>query len=124
MRRVLALSRLFSGPVLATLTTVVCVQPCHAQTTQGPDFLFGKPRGTVAIRSGRLMARAGSDLFDFVEKQLTVDRKDFNAPSLGLDLDIQVTPRVTAVAGLDFSRSMTASEYRNFVDNNRLPIEQ
>jgi len=122
MRRVVALSRFFPALVLAMVA--VGVQPCHAQTAQGPDFLFGKPHGTVAIRSGRLMARAGSDLFDFVEKQLTVDRKDFNAPSLGLDLDLQVTPRVTAMAGLDFSRSTTASEYRNFVDNNRLPIEQ
>jgi hypothetical protein len=106
------------------LVLLAVVPPCSAQTAQNPDFLFGKPHGTVAIRSGRMMARAGSDLFTFVQNQLTVDRKDFNAPTLGLDLDIDVTPRITAVAGFDFSRSTTASEYRNFVDNNRLPIQQ
>jgi opacity protein-like surface antigen len=98
--------------------------PCRAQSAQSPDFLFGKPHGTVAIRTGRMMASAGSDLFTFVQDQLTVDRKDFNAPALGLDLDLALTPRVTAVAGFDFSRSRTNSEYRDLVDNNRLPIQQ
>jgi len=95
--------------------------PCSAQNA---DFLFGRPHGTVAFRTGRMMARAGSDLFTFVQGQLTVERKDFNAPALGLDLDLAIAPRATAVAGFDFSRSQTASEYRNFVDNNRLPIQQ
>src|SRR5436190_23904538 len=89
--------------------------PCSAQNAQNADFLFGKPHGTVAIRSGRMMARAGSDLFTFVQDQLTVNRKDFNAPAVGFDLDMAITPRATAVAGFDFSRSRTNSEYRHFV---------
>jgi hypothetical protein len=104
---------------LALLLAVA--RPCSAQD---PDFLFGPPRGTVAIRSGWMMARARSDLFTFVSDQLTVDRKDFNAPAVGLDVDIALTPRATAVVGFDFSGSTTNSEYRNLVDNNRLPIKQ
>jgi hypothetical protein len=103
------------------LALLAIATPCSAQNA---DFLFGKPHGTVAIRSGRMMARAGSDLFTFVQDQLTVDRKDFNAPAIGFDLDVAVTPRVTAVAGFDFSRSRANSEYRNLVDNDRLPINQ
>src|ERR1051326_6628708 len=104
MRSLLAL---FIGPACV----LACAGPCSAQTTQRPDFLFGQPHGTVAIRTGQMRARAGTDLFTFVQSQLTVDRKDFNAPTLGLDLDIAVTPRMTAVAGFDFNRSITNSEY-------------
>ena len=98
--------------------------PCSAQTAQHPDFLFGRPHGTIAIRSGRMMARAGSDVFTFVQDQLTVNRKDFNAPTVGVDLDMAITPRATAVAGFDFNRSLVNSEYRHLVDNKRLPIKQ
>lgn len=125
MRSVLAHSAAEAAPyIFLTGVLLAIAQPCRAQSVQSPDFLFGKPHGTVAIRSGRMMARGGSDLFTFVQKQLTVDRKDFNAPAVGIDLDLAITPRVTAVAGFDFSRSQKASEYRDLVDNNRLPIQQ
>jgi hypothetical protein len=106
---------------LSVAVLMFAVAPCSAQT---PDFLFGQPRGMVSIRGGLMSARAGSDLFTFVSDQLTVDRKDFNAPAVGFDVDVALTPRTTVVAGMDFSRSRVASEYRNFVDNNRLPIQQ
>ena len=95
-----------------------------AAGAQSPDFLFGHPRGAIAVRTGWVMARAGSDIYTFVENQLTVNKKDFNAPGIGFDGDIALTPRLTAVAGFDFSGSGTNSEYRNLVDNNRLPIKQ
>jgi len=110
--------------VFAFVLLLAVIRPCSAQTAQNPDFLFGKPHGLIAFRSGWMMPRAGSDLFTFVQQQLTVDRKDFNAPAIGFDVDIALTPRATAVAGFDFSRSRANSEYRNFVDNNRLPINQ
>jgi hypothetical protein len=108
-----------SAPILALLLAVAA--PCSAQN---PDFLFSRPHGTVAFRTGRMMPRAGSDLFTFVQNQLTVERKDFNAPAVGFDLDVALSPRSAVVFGLDFSRSQTASEYRDLVDNNRLPIQQ
>jgi hypothetical protein len=108
-----------TASALALLLAVV--RPVSAQN---PDFLFGRPRGTLAIRSGLMMPRANSDLFTFVQNQLTVDRKDFNALAVGIDLDIPISQRATAVAGFDFSGSTANSEYRNFVDNNRLPINQ
>lgn len=114
------------NPYALSLLLLAFAVPCRAQTAdlQSPDFLFGRPHGTVAIRSGRMMARAGSDLFTFVQDQLTVSRKDFNAPAVGVDLDMAITPRASFVAGFDFSRSLANSEYRHLVDNNRLPIKQ
>lgn len=95
-----------------------------SQSPRTPDFLFGRPRGSIGLRSGWMFARAGSDLFAFVQDRLTINRKDFNAPELAVDLGIAVAPRAEALFGFDFSRSSTASEYRAFVDNNRLPVTQ
>jgi hypothetical protein len=89
-----------------------------------PDFFFGRPDGSIAIRGGWVFARAGSDLFDFVERQLTVDKNDFNTATFASDIGIALSSRADAVIGVDFSRASVASEYRDFVDNERLPIEQ
>ena len=89
-----------------------------------PDFLFGEPTGSIGIRGSWVFARAGSDIFDFVRDRLTVDEGAFNAPAIGTDVAIAINPRLDAVFGLDFSQASVASEYRDFVDNNRQPIEQ
>jgi hypothetical protein len=102
-----------------------------AQTSQrppvplpAPDFLFGTPKASVGVRGGWVFARAGSDWYDFVTSNLTVDNSDFNRPAIGADLGVAIGSRMEAVFSVDFSRSTTRSEYRDFVDNLRLPIEQ
>ena len=97
---------------------LVCATTASAQTS--PDFLFGRPRGTVGMRSGWMFASANSDLFRFVQDHLTVERKDFNAPAIGIDVDFALSPRASIVAGFDFSKASKDSEYRDFVDNQRL----
>jgi hypothetical protein len=89
-----------------------------------PDFLFGRPAGTLGLRVSWLSNHSGSDWYDFVTDQLTIDRKSFNSPGIGTDLGITITPRLDVMVGFDYSQSTTPSEYRDFVDNNRLPIEQ
>ena len=89
-----------------------------------PDFLFGRPDGTIGIRASWLSGRAGSDWYDFVTDQLTLERKNFNGPGIGTDIGITVASRVDLMVGIDYSQSTNASEYRRLVDNNRLPIEQ
>jgi hypothetical protein len=89
-----------------------------------PDFLFGPPRGAIGVRSGWMFARADSDLFTFVQDQLTIDRNDFNAPALAVDVSVGVAPHTDVLFGFDFSRSSKVSEYRHFVDNDRLPVTQ
>jgi hypothetical protein len=88
------------------------------------DFLFGRPHATLGVRGNWLFARAGSDWFTFVTKQLTLDQKDFNAPGFAADVGIPMGRRAEAVVGVDFNQKTTASEYRDFVDNQRLPIAQ
>ncbi|HUP41439.1 MAG TPA: hypothetical protein VM115_15045 [Vicinamibacterales bacterium] len=112
-----------SRPAIA-LAVALLAFPALAGAQSSPDFLFGSPKGMIGVRSGWLFARADSELFSFVQRNLTLDRKDFNAPGIGVDVEIAMTPRASIVTGFDFSQASKESEYRDFVDNQRLPIAQ
>jgi len=111
------------APLLLMLT-LAAPSVAAAQSGATPDFLFGRPRASIGVRGSRVFARAGSDLFRFVEQNLTVDRNDFDAPAVEADLGIRITERLDAVFGVDVSQKSIASEYRHLVDNNRQPITQ
>lgn len=89
-----------------------------------PDFLFGAPRGSIALRGTWRFARAGSDLFDFVTRELTLEKGDFNSPGVGVDLFYRLMPRLEGQFGFEWNRATRSSEYRDFVDNLFLPIQQ
>ena len=95
-----------------------------AQPQGDPDFLFDRPRGSVGVRGGWLFERADSDLFTFVQEQLTVEPNAFDAPTLAVDVGVAVAPRTEAVFGVEFGGGTVRSEYRDLVDNDRLPITQ
>ena len=117
------MTRLSSPQILIlAIGALSFTSPATAQDS--PDFLFGPPSGMIGVRTGWLMASADSDIFRFVQQHLTVDREDFNAPAFGVDLELAMTPRASAVVGFDFSKTSKDSEYRDFVDNQRLPISQ
>lgn len=89
-----------------------------------PDFLFGPPHGSIGFRGSWVFASAGSDLFDFVTRQLTVDKNDFNAPGFGAEFNLGLTGRLDTQVGFQWNKTDTSSEYRDLVDNNFLPIQQ
>lgn len=89
-----------------------------------PDFLFGRPHGTIGVRGAWVFASANSDLFDFVQRHLTVDKKDFNGPLIGIDGSVIINPRIDVAFGAEFSQARKESEYRDYVDNRLLPINQ
>lgn len=94
------------------------------QAPSSRDFFLGQPRASIDVRGSWIFASAGSDLFDFVTEQLTIDRGHFNMPAFATDVGISITPRIDAVFGMEFSRTSTPSEYRKYVDNQGLPIQQ
>ncbi|MEP7118581.1 MAG: hypothetical protein ABI880_13410 [Acidobacteriota bacterium] len=112
------------------------VAPAAAQATDdGPrrvgvpapppsDFMLGRPRVYLGVDSGFLFANTGSDLYDFITEQLTLDKKSFNTPVLGARLGVSLNPRIDVIGGFDLARSQSGSEYRNLVDNQLLPISQ
>ena len=94
-----------------------------AQET-GNGFMFGNPRGSIAIRGGWAGASAKSDLFDFTTENLSINRRDFSSASIGADIGVRVLERTHLVASIDLSGMDKNSDFRHFIDNNDLPIEQ
>lgn len=97
--------------------------PALAQST-GDGFLFRTPRGSLSVRAGYDRAFAGGDLFSQVTNELTLGRSDFGAFTIAGDLSATVGPQLDVVLGVAWSGSRKASEYRNWLDNNNLPITQ
>lgn len=110
--------------VALAVVLVFGLVPMPAAAQESPDFFFGEPRVALGGRFGWMFAHAGSDVFDFVTEQLTLNRSDFDAPLFAVDADIALARRASVVLGFDFSSASTISEYRDFVDNERLPINQ
>lgn len=97
--------------------------PLHAQDG-GAGFLFGVPRSTLTLRAGYDVAAAGSELFDFTRKQLTLGRFDFSGPAVGAELAFRVSDRFQVTLDAALSNARARSEYRDFVGSDDLPIEQ
>ena len=108
----------------ALLTALLAVAtPAFAQSS-GNGFLFGRPSGSFSIRGGYSQANAGSDLFSFTTNELTLDKNSFNGLTLGADVAFTLSPRLDLVLGASYAGTSNRSEFRHFVDNNNLPIEQ
>jgi len=93
-------------------------------SSQTQDFLFGHPRGSISVRGEWLLAHADGEIFDFTNDLLTLEKADFNAPGIGLNVSVPLGSRLDALVGFDFTRAFARSEYRDFTDSNDLPIEQ
>ena len=91
---------------------------------QDPDFLFGRPGNSIGVRGQWHIARADSGIFDFTSELLTLEKSDFNAPGIGVDVGFPIASQLDVLVGLEFSRATVASDYRDFVDTDDLPIEQ
>lgn len=112
----------------------VVVPPASAQSAAPPDaraevrpradYMFGQPRYSFAFRGSWFVASAGSDIYDFVTKQLTIEKSAFNAPGVEFEFGFSVTPRLDVAVAFDTAFSSADSEYRDYIDNSGQPIEQ
>ncbi|HEY4659834.1 MAG TPA: hypothetical protein VIH11_10020 [Gemmatimonadaceae bacterium] len=105
------------------VAALVAAAPARAQD-RGNGFLFGKPSGSFGIHGGYAIASAGSDLFSFTTEQLTLNRGSFNAFSIGAEVAFSLKPTLDLVVGTTYARTSHPSEFRDWVDNNNLPIQQ
>ena len=94
------------------------------ESSGSPDFLFGSPRGYLGVQGGWSFASASSEIFDFVTEQLTVEKGDFNAPTVLVDFAIDVNPHLAATFRFEYSRASIGSESRDWVDQDDNPIVQ
>jgi len=76
------------------------------------------------VRSGPVLHRAHGDIYDFITRELTVDRSDFRALSFGGELAVIANDRLDVVLGVSYAEMQSSSEFRDWVDNEDLPIEQ
>lgn len=96
------------------------VDPVEAKA----DFLFKKPGHYFGLRAGWIFPTADSDLFDMVTEELTLEKSDFQAWVLGIDLGFNLFERFDLIFRFDYSDSSSTSEFRNYVDQQGLPITQ
>lgn len=111
------------GALAAAVGLCAALAPSPGRA-QAPDFLFRVPNVTLGIRGGYAVATASGGIFEFTREQLTVGRTDFSAPSFGAQLAIRVTPRTDVAFDLGVANAVARSEFRDWVDNDDLPIEQ
>lgn len=108
------------GPLLMAGT------PAHsaAQAGGGDGYLFGQPSAVLSLRIGLNQPNASSDVFRQFNHDLTLSRSDYLAPSLMLDVAVPLSSHSELVLAGGVAGSTASSEFRAFVDNDDMPIEQ
>lgn len=91
---------------------------------QGNGYLFGSPDAQLTVRGGWFLASANSDFYDQARKDFTLDKSDFNSPTVGAELALRLASQLDFSLDLAWSGMSKGSHYRNFVDNNNQEIEQ
>ena len=109
--------------LLAVTATTTVPKPSSAQAA-GDGFLFRVPTGSWGLRGGFNRAFAGGDVFSFVTDQLTLSRGDFSSATMGTTLAITVSPAYDFVVDVAYAGTERHSEFRDWVDQNDLPITQ
>ena len=116
-----------SLPVRTVLVLCALGAPLQlfAQSRYGGDgFLYGHPNVFVTVRGGLAQPMARSDVFAFSEKNLTLSQSDYLSGSWGLDVGVRLASRLEFQVGVAHSSRSADSEFRDWVDNDKKPIEQ
>lgn len=90
----------------------------------GEDFMFRTPKVTLSFNLGYGLRSAGSDLFDEVVREFTLDKGDFYAPVVGGGISFFLNERMDLAFEVSYSKSSSWSEYTDFVGTDDFPIEQ
>lgn len=102
---------------------LAAVRPVQAQGT-GDGFLFQRPSASFSLYGGLAMPNAGGDLFSYSTSNYSLSSGDFRAIDYGAELAFTLTPRLDLAFDVSTSGMSKGSDYRNWVDNSGLPIEQ
>lgn len=90
----------------------------------GDGFLFRTPKVQIGFRAGYAGATASSDIFDFSRNELTLEKGDFSSGLFGVEIGFRVSERVDVALAFANSSSTTRSEFRDWIGEDDLPIEQ
>ncbi|MGQ0814014.1 MAG: outer membrane protein [Gemmatimonadota bacterium] len=103
-------------------TLAFAILPARAHAQSG--FMFGPPDATISVRVGAANPSANDQLFDFFTRELTLERGDFRTVALAADVGIRVTRQFDVLLGIAYDGSTNRSEFRDWVDQDDMPIEQ
>ena len=109
---------------LATMLALALVAPRSAEAQRSRDYLLGRPMASLTLRIGGARPNASDGVFAFADSLLTLSPDAYTAPSFGGDLGIMLTQQLELQVSASSATRQVRSEYRDFVDNNDLPIEQ
>jgi hypothetical protein len=113
---------------LGLLLLAVATSPWQLAAQQlgvgGEGYFFHRPALTISVRGGADRPIGSSQIWDFTTQNLTVSKGDFTAPGFMVDVGVRLSDRFQLIAASGTSRRANASEFRKYVDNNDLPIEQ
>ncbi|HET9948510.1 MAG TPA: outer membrane beta-barrel protein [Longimicrobiales bacterium] len=109
--------------LLAALLPALAL-PTAAAGQGGPGFLFSEPDVSLVFRAGYTVPRLDSDIFVFPLDSLTLGKSDFAGPFFGGELAVRLAERWDVALSGGWSGSESRSEYENWVDQDRNPIEQ
>ena len=109
--------------LLAATAVSTIARPSHAQAA-GDGFLFHVPVATLGVHAGFDHAFASGDIFNFVTKQLTLSRSDFSSATFGTSVAVRVSAATDIVFDVSYASVSRRSEFRDWIDQNNLPIEQ
>jgi len=88
------------------------------------DFLFQEPKKYLGFRIGMFFPEANSDLFDMITEELTLEKNDFRTWDIGIDFGYHMYERIDIILSIDYSKRTKDSEFRDYVDEQNLPITQ
>jgi hypothetical protein len=90
----------------------------------GDGFLFRVPTWRLAILGGIAQPRGSSDIYEFVTDELTLTRGSFAGALAGASLAFRIAPRVDLSLSASYAGRSAGSEFRRFVGEDDLPVEQ
>jgi hypothetical protein len=109
---------------LSLVLAATLVAPAASEAQGGPGFLFNRPRVSIGIRTGYSVPRASGGIFRDSFEQFKLNGWDMSSPYLGGEVAARVSERWDVALSAGWARSESLSEYRAWVDQDLLPIEQ
>lgn len=113
-----------AGATLVLVLAALLALPGAVLGQRTPDFLFGAPQFTIGVRAGYTRPHETGDPYDFVRRELTLNRGDFAAATVGVELALRLSEHMDVALGVERSKGSQRSEFRDWVDTNDNPIEQ
>lgn len=112
-----------AGPIGSVLALLLLL-PIPGTAQQSDGFLFGRPAVTLGLYGGYAVPGTGSEIFDFTRERLTVDEGDFRSAAFGGWVGVRASERFDVTLDVARAGTETASEFRDWVDQDDRPIRQ